>query len=36
MIETESDPAIQSALEEMATIEEASADYLDALLPGLG
>ena len=35
MIETESNPEIQSALEEMATIEEASADFLDVLLPGL-
>ena len=35
MIEAEDDPEIKSKLEEMATIEEASADYLDALLPGL-
>jgi hypothetical protein len=35
MIEAEDDPEIKSELEEMATIEEASADYLDALLPGL-
>ena len=35
MIETEENSEVRSALEAMARIEEASADYLDALLPGL-
>ena len=35
MIEDESDPAACSTLEEMARIEEASADYLDTLLADL-
>jgi hypothetical protein len=35
LIESENDEAVRAALEECAQIEEASADYLDALLESL-